>query len=87
MDSGRYFDRHQQGYDYDEGPSSSAGGGWSPYENEGRYQRAAEPDPRDLRFPPVDDDSSSVLILMRGLPGSGKSTLARYVVNDLQWLK
>lgn len=86
VDSGRSFDRHQQGYDYDEGPSSSAGGGWPPYENEGRYQRAAEPDPRDLRCPPADDDSSLVLILMRGLPGSGKSTLARYIVNDLQWL-
>lgn len=86
VDSGRYFDQQQRGYDYDEAPSSSATGGWPPYENEGRYQRAAEPDPRDLRFPPADDDSSLVLILLRGLPGSGKSTLARYTVNNLQWL-
>lgn len=86
-DSGCYFDQPQQHRDYDEGPSSSAGRGWPPYENEGRYKWAAEPDPRDLRCPPANDNSSFVLILMRGLPGSGKSTLARYVVNGLQCLE
>lgn len=86
FDPGRYFDQRQRGYDYDEAPSSSAGGSWPPYENQERYQWAAEPDPRDLRCPPADEDSSLVLILMRGLPGSGKSTLARYVVSYLRWL-
>lgn len=80
FESGRYFDQHQQGFDRDEAPSSSAGGSWRPYESEERYYWAAEPDPRDLRCPPADKDSSLVLILMRGLPGSGKSTLARYIV-------
>lgn len=87
FDSGRYFDQHQQGYDYDEAPSSSAGASWRPDENEGRYQWAAEPVQRDLHCPPADEDSSLVLILMRGLPGSGKSTLARYVVSAMALLR
>lgn len=78
FNSGRYFDQYQQ--DYDEAPSSSAAGSWHPYENEERYQWAAEPDPRDRGCPPAHEDSPLVLILMRGLPGSGKSTLARCVV-------
>lgn len=87
FDFERYFDQHQQGYNYDAAPSSSAGGSWRPYENEERYKWAAEPDPRDLRCPPANEDSSLVLILMRGLPGSGKSTLARYVVSAVASLR
>lgn len=85
FNTGHYFD--QQDYDYDEAPSSSAGGRWRPYENEGRYQWAAEPEPRDLHCPPAVEDSSLVLILMRGLPGSGKSTLARCVVSAVVLLR
>lgn len=77
INSGRYFDHHQHDYDDNEAPSSSAGGSWPPYENEGRYQCTAEPDPSDPGCPPADEDSPLVMILMRGLPGSGKTTLAR----------
>lgn len=87
FDSGRYCDQPQQGYGYDEAPSNSAGGSWRPYEDEVRYQWAAEPDRRDLRCPPADEDPSLVLILMRGLPGSGKSTLARCVVSAVALLR
>lgn len=88
VDSRCYFNQHQQDYyDYDDAPSSSSsGGGWAPGENEGRYQWAVEPDPRDQRCPPAHEDSALVLILLRGLPGSGKSTLARYVSDDLHGL-
>lgn len=88
IDSEHYFDWQREGYHCD-APSGNVSVGWARDRNEERYQfdeehdrlrrYGAQYDQWDRRCPPAENNSTLVLILMRGLPGSGKSTLARYV--------